>query len=67
MISLFVFPSQYCSNGGGDDETRPCISFEVTFSEPMDRASVEGALTIEPSGKFNWTNGDAYGFEVPGV
>lgn len=68
VAALFVLPIEYCSNGSGDDGGgsggAPCISFEITFNKPMDRASVEGALSIDPavdgffSGEFTWTNGD---------
>jgi hypothetical protein len=43
---------------------QPYVSFEITFSDSMDRASVEGALSIDPavdglfSGEFNWYNDD---------
>jgi hypothetical protein len=54
---------QSCSKDSDIHQSaEPCISFEVTFSEPMNRASVESAMSIDPvidnffTGKFTWSN-----------
>jgi hypothetical protein len=74
-IALAAFPLLGCGSAfsdktddsGGDNpgETLvPRISFEATFSKPMDRSSVEDAMSISPgtttplSHTFTWSEND---------
>jgi hypothetical protein len=62
-----TFPGASCSNkknGAGGVSAVPAISFEITFSNPMDTDSVRSAMSISPdvpgffNGIFEWSAGD---------
>ncbi len=72
-LTLALFPLLSCGSAFRDDSKEdtpavdpglPRISFQVTFSEPMERASVEEAVSISPeispsyTGSFTWSGDD---------
>jgi len=57
---------QSCSKDSEiQQSTEPCISFEIIFSESMNRASVESAISIDPfidnffTNEFTWSNSNS--------
>ncbi len=71
-LTLALFPLISCGSAFRDDSKEetpvdpglPRISFRVSFSEPMDKTSVEEAVSFSPeispsyTGTFTWTGDD---------
>jgi hypothetical protein len=66
LSAVLPFSLQYCSKYPDNQHSaKPCISFEITFSESMNCASVESVMCINPtidnffSGEFIWSNNNS--------